>query len=104
MPREATLAGRLAALGFADTAAAARLLAGELRLDPLGADASLVGAVAAAADPDLALAGLARMAGDARLLAELGSDPAFRARLLGVLGSSAALAEHLRRHGGDWRL
>src|SRR5215831_1777153 len=100
MPREATLAGRLAALGFADTAAAQRLLAGELRLDPLGADASLVSAVAAAPDPDLALAGLARMPGDAELLGELRSDPVFGARLLSVLGGSAALAEHLRRHGG----
>ena len=56
-----TLAGWLARMGFADAARAELLLltdlgatAAELRTDPL------VAAIAAAADPDLAVAGLAR--------------------------------------------
>src|SRR6266699_2582045 len=65
IPRGTTLAGRLASLGFADADRAERLIAGELALDikgadgALGADGPLVEALAAAADPDAALAGLA---------------------------------------------
>jgi hypothetical protein len=62
-----TVTGRLAALGFADTAGAERLLAGQLHLDVLGADEAIVAALAAAADPDLALTGLARLPRDERL-------------------------------------
>ncbi|HEY1322930.1 MAG TPA: hypothetical protein VGF32_21925, partial [Streptosporangiaceae bacterium] len=61
-----TLAGWLARTGFADPARAESLMltelgmtAAELRTDPL------VTAIAAAADPDLALAGLARLFGAA---------------------------------------
>ena len=104
MPRAVTVAGRLAALGFADTAGAERLLCGELHLDPLGDDAQVVAALAAAPDPDLALAGLARLGDREQLLAALRSDPGLRARLAAVLGTSAALADHLRRHPADWRL
>jgi [glutamine synthetase] adenylyltransferase / [glutamine synthetase]-adenylyl-L-tyrosine phosphorylase len=107
MPRGATLPGRLAALGFGDTVGAARLLTEELGLDVSGQDAPLVAAIAAAADPDLALAGLARLAGpspDAELLDRLRSDETLRTRLIAVLGVSSALAEHLRRHRRDWRL
>src|ERR1700691_454785 len=107
MPRGATLAGRLAALGFADTVGADRLLTEDLRLDAIGQDAPLVAAIAAAADPDLALAGLARLAGpapDEELLGRLRGDETLPARLIAVLGVSSALAEHLRRHRGDWRL
>jgi len=104
VPREVTASGRLAALGFADTASAERLLTGELRLDVLGADETIVTALAAAPDPDLALAGLARLPRDERLLAGLRADPGLRSRLTAVLGTSAALAEHLRRHPADWRL
>ena len=53
--RRTTLAGRLARLGFADAARAERMV-GELRLDD-----QLIGALGAAADPDLALTGLARL-------------------------------------------
>ena len=56
MPR-GTLAGQLAAMGFGDTARARQLLTADLGLDPDGADAPLVEALAGAADPDLALAG-----------------------------------------------
>ncbi|MGH3205722.1 MAG: hypothetical protein ACRDP5_27260, partial [Streptosporangiaceae bacterium] len=65
-----TLAGRLARLGFADAARAERLLITDLGLGPddagsePGAD-PLLTALAGAADPDLALTGLARLFGAA---------------------------------------
>src|SRR5262245_4709501 len=104
MPRGVTLAGRLATLGFADTARAQDLLADDLGLDAFGHDAEVVSALAAAPDPDLALAGLAAMAPDAELLARLRGDHTLRKALTSVLGMSSALADHLRRHRGDWRL
>ncbi|HET9894222.1 MAG TPA: bifunctional [glutamine synthetase] adenylyltransferase/[glutamine synthetase]-adenylyl-L-tyrosine phosphorylase [Streptosporangiaceae bacterium] len=104
MPREATLGGRLAALGFADTAAAERLLTTELGLNAVAGDAGLVAALAAAPDPDLALAGLAALPADAGRAASLRTDSDLRARLTTVLGTSPALADHLRRHPADWRL
>jgi glutamate-ammonia-ligase adenylyltransferase len=105
MPR-GSLAGQLAALGFADTATAQRRLAG-LGFGSSGNsadDGPLLTALAAAADPDQALAALARMAPDASLLAALRTDPVLRDRLTTVLGASAALGEHLARHPADWRL
>ena len=119
MPR-GTLAGQLAAMGFVDTARAQALI-GELALDvggagddgrgppdggPAGdgADAQLLQALAAAADPDQALAALARMAPDAELLQALRDSPLLRERLVSVLGASAALGDHLSRHPADWRL
>jgi len=104
MPRGVTLTGRLAALGFADTATAQRLLAGELGFDVAGEDAEIVTALAAAPDPDQAVAGLAALAPDADLRAALRSDEKLRAGLTAVLGTSQALADHLRRHRSDWRL
>jgi glutamate-ammonia-ligase adenylyltransferase len=104
MPRGVTLTGRLAALGFADTAAAQRLLTDELGLDVTGEDADIVAALAAAADPDRALAGLAAMAPGPDLRAALRLDDELRAGLTAVLGTSQALADHLRRHPGDWQL
>ena len=56
-----TLAGRLASLGFADAQAAQRLITGGLA-SGRRADEELLRALAAAADPDAALAGLARIA------------------------------------------
>jgi glutamate-ammonia-ligase adenylyltransferase len=102
--REMTLAGQLAAMGFADTARAGRLLTRDLRLEPAGTDWVIVEALAAAADPDLALTSLARLPPDAELRAALLDDEALRARLVAVLGASAALGDHLARHPGDWRL
>src|SRR5215468_1832471 len=104
MPRGTTLAGRLATLGFADTARAQDLIADVLGLDAFGADAEVVSALAAAPDPDLALAGLAGMEPDADLLPGLRGDHVLRNRLTSVLGASSALADHLRRHRGDWRV
>jgi [glutamine synthetase] adenylyltransferase / [glutamine synthetase]-adenylyl-L-tyrosine phosphorylase len=101
--RRTTLAGRLARLGFADAARAERVV-GELRLDD-----QLIGALGDAADPDLALTGLARLlpSGDAAppgLRPALQAEPSFARRLTAVLGASAALAGHLARHPGDWRV
>ena len=103
-PRGTTLAGQLAAMGFADTARAQRLLTEDLELDAAGRDADVLAALAAAADPDLALASLARLPHDTALWAALRADEDFRARLTAVLGVSAALGGHLARHPGDWTL
>jgi glutamate-ammonia-ligase adenylyltransferase len=99
-----TLTGQLAAMGFADTERARELLTMDLGLDPDGDDAWLVEALATAADPDLALATLARLAPDPELTAALRSDPGLRDRLVTVLGVSAALGDHLVRHPADWRV
>src|SRR5690348_914292 len=93
-------------MGFADPARAEPMLladlgmtAAELRTDPL------VTAIAAAADPDLALVGLARLfgatAGKDALRAALRAEQDFRDRLTAVLGVSAGLADHLARHPED---
>src|SRR6266851_1534174 len=103
MLRGTTMAGQLAAMGFADTARAQRLLTEDLLLDTGGGDAGLLGALAGAADPDLALASLARLAGDGALLDGLRTDAGLRERLVSVLGTSAALGDHLARHPDDWR-
>jgi [glutamine synthetase] adenylyltransferase / [glutamine synthetase]-adenylyl-L-tyrosine phosphorylase len=102
--RGTTLAGQLAAMGFADTARAERLLTDDLGLDAAGRDADVLAALAAAADPDLALSSLARLPHDAALWSALRADEDFRARLIAVLGVSAALGGHLARHPGEWTL
>src|SRR6266704_4767944 len=106
-------------MGFADPARADRLLvtdlgvrAAELRTDPL------VTAIAAAADSDLAVVGLARLFGAAAgrdalsrdalsrdaLRAALRAEEDFRDRLTAVLGVSTGLADHLARHPEDAEL
>jgi glutamate-ammonia-ligase adenylyltransferase len=102
---------RLARLGFAD-AERARTLLGP-RPDGLGlwsdgdptdaGAAAIVSALGRAADPDLALLALSRIAGDP-LLAALRADPLLRRRLVAVLGGSAALGDHLAANPDDWRL
>jgi [glutamine synthetase] adenylyltransferase / [glutamine synthetase]-adenylyl-L-tyrosine phosphorylase len=104
MPRGTSLAGQLAAMGFADTDRAQRLLQTDLGLDIAGADATTLQALAAAADPDLAVAALARLPADPELRAELRADAGLRERLAAVLGASAALGDHLARHPADWRV
>ncbi|HEY3955494.1 MAG TPA: bifunctional [glutamine synthetase] adenylyltransferase/[glutamine synthetase]-adenylyl-L-tyrosine phosphorylase [Streptosporangiaceae bacterium] len=101
--RRSTLAGRLARMGFAD-AARAEATVGQFSLGE-----QLLDVLAAAADPDLALAGLARLlqaaGGEADALrAALAGDEEFAARLTTVLGVSAALGDHLARHPADWRV
>ena len=96
-------------MGFTNTARAQQLLA-ELAIDAAPGDASsspehaLLHALAAAADPDLAIAALARMAPDSELRDALRSDAGLRTRLISVLGVSSALGDHLARHRADWRL
>ncbi|AXI81247.1 bifunctional [glutamine synthetase] adenylyltransferase/[glutamine synthetase]-adenylyl-L-tyrosine phosphorylase [Peterkaempfera bronchialis] len=98
---------RLARRGFTDPGTALRLL-GEPALGGLEQDSVLLDALAATADPDLALLGLSRMAEALgaderrRLLDTLTTAKPLRDRLLGVLGTSAALGDHLARHPGDW--
>ncbi|MFE2642226.1 bifunctional [glutamine synthetase] adenylyltransferase/[glutamine synthetase]-adenylyl-L-tyrosine phosphorylase [Streptomyces nigra] len=101
---------RLLRHGFTDPSAAERLLDSP-DLTPLRNDPVLLEALGATADPDLALTGLVRLTeaqpGDAdrrELLDTLIAAKPLRDRLLGVLGASAALAEHLARHPGDWQV
>jgi [glutamine synthetase] adenylyltransferase / [glutamine synthetase]-adenylyl-L-tyrosine phosphorylase len=103
VPRRTTAAARLARLGFADPARAELLLTGDLAMDASQAGDGLIDALATAADPDLALAALARMPRDAELTRALGDDPRLRARLAAVLGASAALGDHLARHPEHWQ-
>ncbi len=115
-----SLTGWLARMGFADVARAQRQLADLGVTD----DDPLLAAIAAAADPDLALDGLTRIAeriatraagrppprtaptapgspAAGALLKALRDDSAFRTRLTAVLGVSKALADHLVRHPDD---
>jgi glutamate-ammonia-ligase adenylyltransferase len=94
-------------MGFADAARAEFLLLGDLgaNADELRSD-PLVAAVAAAADPDLALTGMARLfaaVGSRQdpLRAALHAEQDYRDRLTAVLGVSAGLADHLARHPED---
>jgi len=103
VPRKTTTAARLARLGFADPARA-ELLIGDLAVDGGQAEDSLIDALSTAADPDLALAALARLPRDAELARALAEDPRLRGRLAAVLGASAALGDHLARHPGHWRV
>ncbi|HVT67883.1 MAG TPA: hypothetical protein VHF26_09055, partial [Trebonia sp.] len=109
--RTTSLSGWLARMGFADIPRAERELAALGLAGPeftgpelagpgvTGEDHAVLAALAPAADPDLALAGLAQIAErDDGLLKGLAEDPAFRARLIAVLGVSRALADHLARH------
>ncbi len=104
MRRRTTPAGQLARLGFADAARAQRLVSDELTLDADGADANLLAALAAAADPDLALVTLTRMPRDAELTEAMRADAGLRNRLTAVLGASAALGDYLVRHPADWHV
>jgi [glutamine synthetase] adenylyltransferase / [glutamine synthetase]-adenylyl-L-tyrosine phosphorylase len=96
-------------MGFADAARAERLLLTDLGgadlADPGDGAETVLTALAAAADPDLALTGLARVFGAAAephaLRQALRDEPDFRDRLTAVLGVSAGLADHLTRHPED---
>ncbi|MHB8451569.1 MAG: bifunctional [glutamine synthetase] adenylyltransferase/[glutamine synthetase]-adenylyl-L-tyrosine phosphorylase [Mycobacteriales bacterium] len=103
--RRSSLEARLARLGFSDAALTRdRLTDLGLVDDPAGGP--VVEALAATADPDRALAALARLAAaeehPADLLSAVRRHPGLRARLLAVLGASAALGNHLVRHRGSW--
>ncbi len=105
-------AGVLVRLGFRDPAAAEAVL-GQLGAWADGrpvddAAASLVTDAADAADPDLALASLARLLDAAPdpdvLRAGLLDQTGLCKRLFGVLGTSVALGEHLVSHPHDWHV
>ncbi|WP_115686123.1 bifunctional [glutamine synthetase] adenylyltransferase/[glutamine synthetase]-adenylyl-L-tyrosine phosphorylase [Corynebacterium senegalense] len=70
-------------------------------------DPAILGTLASAADPNLALNTAVRLA-DAlgedypRLRASLVDDPTLRTRLLALLGGSTALGDHLVAHPGEW--
>src|SRR5260370_38869154 len=108
-PRAGTLAGTLARMGFAEPARAEHLITEGLRLDADGADAEGLAAIAAGADPDLALAALTALVqrgGDAlgsELRAALRRERGLPDRLTAVLRAGAALGDHLLRHPDDWR-
>jgi glutamate-ammonia-ligase adenylyltransferase len=86
-------------MGFSDVPRAERELAA---LGITSDGHPLLTAIAQAADPDLALSGLAQVAErDATLTKTLDADPAFRARLIAALGVSKAAADHLARHPRD---
>jgi glutamate-ammonia-ligase adenylyltransferase len=107
--RADTLSARLARGGFQDAVAAESLLA-VLGLDDGAADAELIAALAVAADPDLALRGLARIvealdpSERPALVDALRDRPAFRLRLSAVLGASIALGDWLARRPREWEV
>ena len=99
--RRATETGRLARLGFLDAARAAPLL-DVPALAPLAGAPHVLPALAASADPDAALTGMARLVEVAPAVADrLATDDVLLARLAAVLGVSTGLADHLVRHPDD---
>ena len=111
--RIASAAGKLVRLGFADVGGAQALLADPALGSLAGPEQihALADALAATADPDLALSSLVRVLassgldqrGADKLTAALADDAGLRLRLLAVLGTSIALGDHLARHPEHWR-
>ncbi|PZS27387.1 MAG: bifunctional [glutamine synthetase] adenylyltransferase/[glutamine synthetase]-adenylyl-L-tyrosine phosphorylase [Pseudonocardiales bacterium] len=113
-----TLTGRapLVRLGFVDATRAQALLGPEglgvwdpEAAAPAGAGArEVIDALAATADPDLALLSLVRLVEErpagAELLQRLRTAPGLRQRLIAALGASAALGDHLVSHPAEWRI
>ena len=89
--------GELARAGVLDTAAA---LAALSQMPGAVADAALA-ALARAADPDAALAGMGALGAAHEEVAAQAADAGFTADLMTVLGASPALADHLMRHPRD---
>lgn len=104
MSRIVTRAGSLARAGFSDPTAASAVLAGWSEAlggadQPIG---RLVSAIADAPDPDLALAGLDRLAQLApESVVIIAGDEAPSVRAAQVLGTSTALGQHLAAHPRD---
>ena len=99
MVRTETLFARLARWGFGDPSAYAPIA--EDWAATLGEPrwTMLLEELAAAADPDLAFNGLARVAAARpELIAELAADQTWTRRLARVLGASIALSQHLGLH------
>ncbi len=113
--RSTSAVGRLARYGFADAVTAAALLGpaptglgvwDDTAQRPVDATADdLLAALAAAADPTLALRALHRVvvdAGATDLAEQSRLDPVLRANLVAVLGASAALGDDLAVHPDRW--
>jgi [glutamine synthetase] adenylyltransferase / [glutamine synthetase]-adenylyl-L-tyrosine phosphorylase len=102
------LATRLARTGFLDGARAGDLLEGLGLVEP--ADEAVITSLAAVADPDLALASLARILEalpeyDRReAVTMLREREGLRIRLFAVLGASRALGDWLAGHPSEWRV
>ena len=105
MDRISTPAGRLARRGFGDPTAAAVVL--DRWADALGDEsllAAVVDEVLAAADPDLALSGVDRLAAsDSDLFRDVAADRTWLHRVTRVVGASVALNHHLGVRPGDAR-
>src|ERR1700738_1123933 len=97
----------LARRGFVDPGAAAERLA-SAALGELGRDLLVLDALSRCADPDLALATLARLleagADPETLRGTLASSMPLRDRLFGVLGVSEALGDYMVRHPDSWHV
>ncbi|HVM29028.1 MAG TPA: bifunctional [glutamine synthetase] adenylyltransferase/[glutamine synthetase]-adenylyl-L-tyrosine phosphorylase [Mycobacteriales bacterium] len=111
-PRGESSTGRLVRLGFAEPRDVAEALtslglwrAGE-PVDDVAA--AVVTDLADTADPDAAVAGLAKVVAqlddDAELLDALRASSGLRRRMFAVLGASTALADHLALHPDQWRV
>ena len=95
--RTSTAAGLLARQGFSDAVRAAQLVEALNARHP-GADRWLA-QIAGAADPDLALQGVAALDETGpEVMHQVFASPAWLKRLAGVLGGSLALNLHLRAH------
>jgi glutamate-ammonia-ligase adenylyltransferase len=119
--RPTTPRGRLARYGFGVDLDRAADLLGPAGLglwdpetqEPAGEKAAdLIGALSRAADPDLALRQLHRLAeferragdgGDKELMNALDDDAGLQRRLVAVLGASSALGDHVIANSGTWR-
>src|SRR6266508_60056 len=120
LSRPKTGTGRLARYGFADAGRAAAMLgadglgvwddAGQAPVDDRAG--ALLGALAEAADPDLALRQLQRLVeahqppegagGGVDLTSRVLNEPGLRRRLVAVLGASLSLGDHLVANPGEW--
>ncbi len=95
--RTTTAAGELARRGFSDAARAAAMVDALAKRHPH--TEAWLELVAAAADPDLALHGLAALdEGSPELFDEVFAAGGWLVRLVTVLGGSQALNQHLRAH------
>jgi glutamate-ammonia-ligase adenylyltransferase len=89
-------------LGFADSSAAAEVVAGWADLATADVIDTVLAELQTAADPDLALAGMDRLVrARPELFAALSVDVDLMNRLVAVLGASAALNQHLGAHPGE---
>lgn len=96
MSRTPSQAGRAAAHGFGDPRYAAAQLGALSQLLEVTGTSTLVASLAESADPDLALAGIQRIAAQRpSLLVDVVADRCWLRKLTRVLGASVALNHHL---------